>query len=143
MGKRNNKLYIAWGILFIVSALLGFIPEPDGLVKALLVLLGVGFFVPGGLLLYYAAKEQDMATMGCIRNLSLISLCTTFVLLLANFYSFFLTEAAGDYLYGLLVIASAPMVCGQFWAMSLFLWACLLMASLSLLHKAKKTAKNP
>lgn len=138
MKKRNNQLYSSWGILFILSAALGFIQEPQGLLKALLVLLGVGFFVPGGLLLYYAAEEKDMATMRCVRNLSLISLCTTFALLLANFYAFFLTEAAGEYLYGLLVIISAPMMCSQFWAISLFLWGCLLMTALSLLHKAKK-----
>lgn len=137
MNKRNNKLYLTWGILFILSAALGFIPEPQGLIKALLVLLGVGFFIPGALLLYYAVKEQDMATMRCVRTISLISLCATFLLLLANFYSFFLTEAAGDYLYGLLVIVSAPMMCGQFWALSLFLWGCLLMSSLSCLRKAK------
>lgn len=137
MEKRNKRFYLTWGILFIVSALLGFIPEPNGLLKALLVLLGVGFFVPGALLLYYAAKEKDMATLRCVRALSIISLCATFVLLLANFYAFSLTAAAGDYLYGLLVVVSAPMVCSQFWALSLFLWACLLMTSIFYLRKAK------
>lgn len=138
MDKRKKSLFLAWGILFIVSAALGFIPQPQGLVKALLFLLGIGFFVPGALLLYYAAKEKDIAVIRCVRSISLISLGATFLLLLANFCSVFLPEAAGDYLYVLLSIVSAPMACCQFWALSLFLWACLLMTALTLLRKAKK-----
>lgn len=137
MDKRNKRLYLAWGILFIVTAGLGFIPEPQGLGKALLFLLGIGFFVPGALLLYYAAKEKHIAALKCVRNVSMISLGATFLLLVANFCSVFLPEGAGNFLYVLLTVVSAPMACCQLWALSLFLWACLLMTSLTLLHKSK------
>ena len=41
----EKKLYMLWGVLFILCAALGFIPEPEGLLKALLVLVSILFFV--------------------------------------------------------------------------------------------------
>ena len=133
----NKKLFLIWGIFFILCAGLGFIPEPEGLLKALMVLLALDFFAPGVLLLYYAIKGRDKATLRCIRNLSAASLALTLVLLVANFLSVMAPQPVGDFLYGLLVIFSAPMICGQFWAVSMFLWACLLMVSLTWLRKLK------
>lgn len=128
----NKTLYLIWGGLFIFCGLLGFIPEPAGLVKALMVLSSVVFFVPGGLLLYSGKKEGDFRTIGIVRNLSLISLGVTLLLLVLNFLSGHASNAVGDFLYGLLVFLSSPMICSQYWFLSLFLWACLLMTSLSI-----------
>ena len=127
----NKTLYFIWGGLFIFCGLLGFIPEPAGLLKALMVLSSLVFFVPGGMLLYLSKKSGDLRTVGVVRNLSLISLGVTLLLLVLNFLSGNASAAMGDFLYGLLVMLSAPMVCSQYWFMSLFLWACLLMTSLS------------
>lgn len=128
----NKTLYYIWGGLFILCALLGFIPEPTGLVKVLMVLCSLVFFVPGSMLLYLSKQEGDLRTIRVVRNLSLISLIVTLVLLVLNFLSGKASDAVGDFLYGLLVMLSAPMICSQYWFLSLFLWACLLMASLSL-----------
>ena len=134
---KKRALYIVWGALFILCALLGFIQEPQGLVKALLVLLAVGFFVPGGILLWKGYREKDLFVLRLIRNLAAISLLGTLVLLILNFLSVGAAALTGDFLYGLLVMFSAPMYCGQYWVMSLFLWACMLMASLSFLKKCR------
>ena len=128
----NKTLYYIWGGLFILCGLLGFIPEPEGLVKALMVLSSVVFFVPGGMLLYLSKQEGDPRTIGIVRNLSIISLAVTLVLLVLNFLSGNASAAMGDFLYGLLVMLAAPMVCSQYWFLSLFLWACLLMTALSM-----------
>lgn len=127
----NKTLYFIWGGLFIFCGLLGFIPEPAGLLKVLMVVSSLVFFVPGGMLLYLSKKSGDLRTIGIVRNLSLISLGVTLLLLVLNFLSGNASAAVGDFLYGLLVMLSAPMVCSQYWFMSLFLWACLLMTSLS------------
>ena len=132
---KDSKLYALWGALYILCGLLGIIREPNGFVMALLVLLAVGFFVPGAILLYRGWKEHNPGKIRMIRNLSLGWLGLTLVLLVANFLTAGATEVTGDLLYGFLVFLSAPMYCGQFWIMSLFLWACLLMASLSCLKK--------
>ena len=134
---KDSKLYALWGVLYIFCGLLGFIREPNGFVMAVLVLLAVGFFIPGAVLLYRGYREQNPGKIKIIRNISLIWLVMTLVLLVANFLTAGATEVTGDLLYGFLVILSAPMYCGQFWIMSLFLWACLLMASLSCLKKRK------
>ena len=125
------------GALYILCGLLGFIQEPNGFVTAVLVLLAVGFFVPGGILLYRGYQKADIPAMKTVRNISILWLGLTLVLLIANFLTVGATELAGDLIYGFLVILSAPMCCGQFWVLSLFLWACLLMASLSCLKKRK------
>ena len=135
---KNKILYLIWGGLFILCALLGFIPEPEGFLYAVLLITAILFFVPGGLLLYNAYRNNDMVTMVTIRTISLISLIATLIFLILNFLSAEAMDAVGDLLYGFLVIFSAPMVCSQNWLISLFLWACLLMTSISLQKQAKK-----
>ena len=135
---KDGKLYALWGVLYIICGLLGFIREPNGFVTALLVLLAVGFFVPGAVLLYRGYKTRDPAKIKAICTISLAWLCMTLVLLVFNFLTAGATEVTGDMLYGFLVILSAPMYCGQAWVLSMFLWACLLMSGLSCLKKIKK-----
>ncbi len=135
---KKKTLYLIWGGLYILCALLGFIPEPEGIVKALVVLAAAVFFVPGWMLFYQALKSDDRSTLRVIRTLSLVSLCATVIFLVLNFLSAGNSNVSGDLLYGFLIIFSAPMICSQYWAISLFLWACLLMASISYLRKVKK-----
>ena len=135
---KNDKLYMIWVGMFILCAILGFIPEPEGLLKALLVLSAALFFVPGGILVCRAAKAGDRKTLSAVRNLSALSLGATLVLLVINLMSVTAAEVVGDLLYGLLVIVSAPMVCSRYWAASMFAWACLLFVSLSQLSRIKK-----
>lgn len=45
------------------------------------------------------------------------------------------TVTMGNALFGVLIVVSSPMVCSGYWALSLFLWACLLMVSHSLVKK--------
>ena len=133
MKKRN--CYIAWAVLFAVSATLGFIPEPEGVLTGLMVTVSLLFFVPPAMLLYHAVPRKQWATVRTIRNLSVASLALTLVLLVLNFLSGKASDAMGDFLHGLLVMLSAPMVCSQNWFLSLFLWACLMMTAISFREK--------
>ena len=119
-------LYALWAALFILCAGLGFIPEPAENLQILLTLVSLLFFLPPAVLLYRA----DPMTAKLIRNLSALSLGTTLVLLVLNFLTVFSSEKTGQVLNHVLTIVSSPMVCSGHWALSLFLWACLLMASL-------------
>ena len=123
---KRKAFYALWAVLFILCAGLGFIPEPEGLTATALTLLSVAFFVPPALLLYQA-ETQDVLL---IRNLSALSLTLTLALLIANFLMAFSSETLGQILHYILIIVSCPMICSGHWAMSLFLWACLLMGSL-------------
>lgn len=132
---NRKALYIVWGGLFIVCALLGFIHEPTGILKALMVLLALGHFVPGCIL----TVKGGMQDLRLVRNLSIGSLVVTLVFLIANFLSYASSETVGNVLYGFLIVVSSPMVCSQYWAFSLFLWACLMIGSISKLRKIKKS----
>lgn len=132
----NKKiLTVLWAGLFIVCAGLGFIPEPEGTVRIVLTVLSLVFFLPPALLLYGAGKQQDKATAQLIRNLAVLSLGLTLVLLILNFLTVLSSQALGQTLHYVLTIVSAPMICSGHWAMSLFLWSCLLTASLKQLKK--------
>ena len=128
---RNKTLYAAWAVLFALCAGLGFIPEPQGFGKAVLVILSLACFVPPFLLL----RQGSRNTRVLVRNLSALSLGLTLALLVLNFLSVRLPVAVGDMLYGMLVMVSSPMVCSQFWALSMFLWACLLFTAVSKLKQ--------
>ena len=132
----NKKvLTILWGGLFIVCAGLGFIPEPEESVQILMTAVSLLFFLPPALLLYGAGKNRSRDTTLLIRNLSALSLGLTMVLLILNFLTVLSSETLGLILHYVLTIVSCPMICSGHWALSLFLWACLLVASLRQLKK--------
>ena len=126
----NKKLlYALWGCLFILCAGLGFIPEPEDSVQIPLTILSLLFFLPPTVLLQQSGKNGDLHTVKLIRNLAALSLGLTLVLLVLNFLTALRSEFLGLVLHYILVIVSSPMICSGHWAMSLFLWACLLVAS--------------
>lgn len=132
---KKSTLYMLWACLFIICAGLGFIPNPTGALRILLTLISVGFFVPPALLVYRSSRNGDRHTVQLIRNLSALSLLLTLVLLILNFLSTLGSALLGRILYYVLVIISSPMVCCGYWALSLFLWACLLIVTLQQLRK--------
>lgn len=134
---KDRVLYILWAVLYGACGLLGFIDQPQGLGKALLVLLSWCFFIPPAVLLYRAIKRRSARQLRLLRGLSLGWLGLTLVLLLGNFLSVLGNEVTGSLVYGMLVMLASPMVCGQFWVVSLFLWAVLLLTSHSWLKKLK------
>lgn len=127
----NKILYAAWGVLFVLCAGLGFVPEPEGLLAAVMTALSVLFFVPGFVLLYRGQKKA-------VRILSIISLAGSLLCLLLNVWSVGMTAEMGAFLYTLLGLVSTPMFCARIWVLSLFLWACLLMGSLMKLPGSPK-----
>lgn len=134
---NQHILFALWGGMFAVCAALGFIPEAAGPLKILLVMLALGFFIPPALLLRQAWKAGDRHCAALVRNLAAAWLAVTLVLLVANFLSLLGSEGLGNLLYAVLIIASAPMACGQYWIMSLFCWACLLFSGNQILKTMK------
>ena len=135
---NRKALFSLWGCLFILCAGFGFIPEPEGAIRIFLTVLSVFFYLPPALLLLDSAKKQDTAVLKLIRNLAAMSLGLTAALLILNFLTVLGSERLGLILHYVLIIVSSPMICSGHWAMSLFLWACLLVASLRQLHAKKR-----
>lgn len=135
MNQKN--WYLLWGALYILCAGLGFIPHPEGFLYYFLMGIGIAFFVPGGVLLYRALKAGDKKELRRLRTLSIASLTSTLIMMLLNILSVGAGDLAGNMVYALLILVSSPMVCSQLWMLSLFLWACLLVAS----HQGLKAKK--
>ena len=127
--------YTLWAGMFALTAGLGLIPEPTGFTKFCLVVLSIGFFVPPACLLKAAEKRNERMHMQIVRNLAFTSLVLTIVLVICNFLSLRASILVGNVLYILLCIVTAPMVCSQYWVVSLFGWACLMLWAHSLLRK--------
>lgn len=127
---KKSSLMAIWGIFYIICAGLGFIPEPEGAVRIFLMVISVLFFVPPAILLYDAYLMGDRKTILLIRKLSALSLLLTLVLLIANFVAALGSPGLGGLLHVLLAIGSVPMLCSNYWVLSLFLWAVLLIASM-------------
>ncbi len=136
---KNRRLYLIWLYLFILCAALGFIPEPNPLVQALLALLGLGFFAPGALLLYGAVKTRRRRHLKTVLWLSILSLGLTTVLFIANTLTVLAPEnlLLGNILNAALLVFSAPMGIMPLQFFSLFGWACLMVTALTYYRRCK------
>lgn len=133
---KKKVLYSIWACMYILCVGLSFLPDPQGAAKVALVVISLLFFVPGGILLYDARTQNDRKSLLRLRLISSLSLGLTVLVFILTVLFATASEAVGDALYELLVLVSAPMVCGQYWVLSLFLWACLLIGSFP--QKSKK-----
>lgn len=132
---KEKILYAIWASLYILCVGLGTVENAAGLGKALLIASAVIFFLPGGALLYHGLQTGNNKVLQRLRLVCLTSLVLTLILIVANLMSVSASAKTGKVLYDLLQLFSAPMLCGQYWALSLFLWACLLMASFTKIRK--------
>lgn len=136
--KLTNLLYLIWGVLFAFCAALGFIPEPEGFTKAIMVMLSVGFFVPGFMLLHQFTQTRDLAGLKLLRLLCILALSLDTLLVVVNMLSVGLSDSVGVVLHGMLVILGSPMVCSQYWIVVLFLWALLMSLAVSHIKALKE-----
>lgn len=126
---KNKVLFALWAVLYVLCVLFGMLGPAEGFGSVLLFLLSLVFFVPGIILLYRSLRDHDRKTLRLIRILCGASLGLTLLALVASFFTVLASQWVGNLLHVILVLVSAPMVCCRYWALSLFLWACLLMAS--------------
>lgn len=134
---KIKSLWLSWLYMFILCAVLGFIPGPTGFFKVLFVLITIGFFVPGFMLLVKADHRDDLKTIRVVRNIAMAELVLAVVLIVLNFLSVLMSPVWGTIFYVMLVILGSPLVCGQYWALTLFGWACLMVYGFSLVNKRK------
>ncbi len=135
---KQLKLSIAWAVMYIICVVFSFIPAGNDLLTVLEAALALGFFIPPALLLHYAVITGKKTTLIRIRNLCFASLGSTLALLVLNFLSVYFSAEMGTAVYYLLTLVSVPMICSQFWLLSLFVWACFLMVCLQELRKLQQ-----
>ena len=126
---KEKALYCVWAILYALCAALGFLGETQGVGRVFLVLAAVIFFLPGAALVVIGLREKNKKVLRIVRITAIVSLCLTLIALVANMAAVNGSELLGNMLHVVLVLVSTPMICGQYWILSLFLWACLLFAT--------------
>jgi len=148
--KLNKYILLAiWIGMFILCAVLGYLPPQEGANKWLLVIFAVLFFLPPALLVYKSRRDRDRKMLRLVRIASLAVLIATVALLVMNLLSVALVLvmpektalAVGDVLYDILILVSTPMVCGQYWGIGLIGWAALLWSCI-FSERALKTRKK-
>ena len=135
---KQKSVWLSWLYMFILCAVLGFIPSPTGFFKVLLALVAAGFFIPGFVLLVKADHRDDLKCIRTVRNIAIGALCLATVLIMLNFLSATMSALWGYAFYVMLVVLASPLVCGQYWVLALFGWACLMVYAISLLRRRKK-----
>lgn len=123
-----KTLYIAWAVMFVLTAVLGFaFPEVEnGWARFGLGMIAILFFLPPGLVLSQAKRAGHRFHVRLVGFLALGSLLLTLALLPLTLISFIWSDALANALYGALVIVSSPMICSNFYALSWFLWGTLI-----------------
>ena len=126
---KKRVLYISWLCMAILCIGLGTLQTQELMLQIPLAAIGLVFFVPPAILIYDALESRDRKEILRLRWISILSLALT----VSNLIAFLLTAATGaeiaDFLYDLLIVLSCPMICCQYWFISLFLWGCLLSAT--------------
>lgn len=132
---KQKYYWISWLCLYVVCLLAGFITNASGFGKVLLIIISLGFFVPGGLLLYDALRRQNRKTLLRIRIISLSVLALTVLFFIANLLSVFSSDTVGTVLHYILAIVSVPLFAIQYWLAGLFLWSCLFIGTFLKLYR--------
>ena len=134
----RKLLYISWLVAYGICGALGLIQPADKLQSGAMTLCSILFFLPPGILLVQAVRGKDLKLLRRIRLICILCLSLTLTCLIANIAVVTASEAVGNILYVVLNFLSVPMVCSQYYALSLFLWACMLFTTFpKLLWKEK------
>ena len=127
---KEKILYAAWACLYVLCVGLAFIDSPQGFGKYILILIELLFFLPGVWLLVEGLRKSNRKLLRRLRSVCICSLALTMIFIMAFFLSVNASEATSETLLDILTLISAPMFCSGNWALSWFLWACLLMGTL-------------
>ena len=125
-------LYILWGGLFGLTAVLGllFPGVENGVGLFFLRLVTLLFFLPPWMILAKARIEGLVFHVRLLRYLSLASLAFTLLLFCAGILTAVGNPELGDLIHVLMAIVCAPLVCSNFYVLPMFLWATVLAATL-------------
>ena len=126
---KQKTLYTIWGVSYILCCALGFLTQRNTTLNVLFTIISVLFFLPGLLILLDAYKQKSKKALLRLRLVSLTSLTLTLAVLVLTFSTAQASYTLGDVLHYILGIVSVPMYCSNIWAIPLFLWASLFVAS--------------
>ena len=128
--KKNTILYIVWAVLYCACVGFSFVSNRNLGGKIFLIGLNLVFYVPPFVLAIKALKEENRKALKTLRWISVSVLVLATVMLVLNILSVKFSARVGLIMYVLLAVLAPPLACAQQFALSLFLWACLLMLTI-------------
>lgn len=131
---KQKILYPIWAVLYVICVCLGAIPERSSGLQAVMTVVSIASFVPGGWILTEAIIKWDKKTMFHIRLISGLSLGLTLLAMVGNLMSALGSETLGIIMHVILVFVSAPMMSWGSILSPLF-WAVLFFASIPKIWK--------
>ena len=135
--KKKTVVYVVWAVWYLICLFLCRGAEPVGMAKVPFVVVGIATYAPPFYLLYLSKK--DAKTIKIVQIISAASLIAFVVLFVLNILSVKWSPLAGRILDILFKVFCAPVICGQFWVVGLFLWASLLRVSFLMLKKLNQS----
>ena len=126
-----KTLYQLWAGLFALTAVLGlaFPGVPNAAGQFFLALVSVVFFLPPWAVLTKAKAEGCRHHLLLVRWLALANLVLTLVLFCAGILSLPYGEWLGNLIHVLMTVLCAPLVCSNYYALPMVLWAMLFYGS--------------
>ena len=134
--KKKSVVSVFWAVWYLICLFLSLGAEPVGMAKIPFLVVGVAAYTPPFYLLYLSKK--DAKTIQIVQSISIASLVAFAVLFVLGVLSVNWSTEAGRILDILFKILCAPIVCGQFWVVGLFLWASLWRACALMLKKLNR-----
>ena len=134
--KKKSVIYTLWAAWYLICLFFCLGAEPVGLAKVSFVVIGLSAYAPPFYLLYLSKK--DTKTIKIVQIISIASLVAFAVLFVLGVLSVNWSAEIGRVLDLLFKIFCAPVVCGQFWVVGLFLWASLWRACVLMLRKLNR-----
>ena len=135
---KEKIAYAIWACLYILCVGLAFIDPPQGFGKYILILIELIFFLPGLWLLVEGIRKGNRKQLRRLRIVSICSLALTMIFIAAFFLTLNAAVTTNETLLDILTMVSAPMFLSEYWALSWFLWACLLMGTLCKPNKKRE-----
>lgn len=134
--KKKSVVSVFWAAWYLICLLLSLGAEPVGIAKIPFLVVGIAAYAPPFYLLYLSKK--DAKTIKIVQIISIASLVAFAVLFVLGMLSVNWSTEAGRILDLLFKIFCAPVICGQFWVVGLFLWASLWRACVLMLKKLNR-----
>ena len=134
---NTMKLWISWAAAYVVCTICGLIPTSEGSFIGLpLMLLGMAFFIPPTILIWYVVKKKRVSPLVHIRNVSIIFLALTTIAYVLNMLTYDASEPVQLFAQWFKAMVATPMDClpEQIQLLSVFGWACILMAAIHYLR---------
>ena len=128
--KKNTGLCILWVVLYCACVGFSFVSNRNLGGKIFLIGLNLMFFVPPFVLAFRALKEENRKALKTLRWICISVLVLATVTLVLNIVAVKFSATVGLVMYILFAVLAPPLACANQWALSLFLWACVMMLTL-------------